>query len=96
MKDIVKLDPPATTIVVADHSTLKRVSMGTLTVCVTFAQGFPLGMLLPAMNVPGLDHYLFSEGTVALIMTNTTILRNRTWTLVSSRFLYARTLNALQ
>ena len=65
MKDIVKLDPPAT-IVVTGHSTLRAVSMGILTVRVTDAQGFSHDMLLPAMNVPGLDRHLFPGGTVAL------------------------------
>ena len=65
MKDIVKLDPPAT-IVVAGHSTLRGVSMGTLTVCVTDAQGFLHDMLLPAMNVPGLGRHLFLGRTATL------------------------------
>ena len=39
--------------------------MGTLTVRVTDAQGFLHRMLLPAMNVPRLGHYLFSGGTAA-------------------------------
>ena len=50
--DIVKLGPPAT-IVVAGHSTLRGVSMGSLTVRVTDAQEFLHDMLLPAMNGPG-------------------------------------------
>ena len=45
--------------------------MGTLTVRVTDAQGFLNGMLLPAMNVPGLDRYLFLGGTAALKGVNT-------------------------
>ena len=61
MKDIVKVDSPAT-IVVTGHSTLSGVSMGTLTVRVTDAQGFLHGMLLPAMNVPGLPVTCFQEG----------------------------------
>ena len=65
MKDIVKLDPPAT-IVVAGHNTLRGVSMGTLTVRVTDAQGFLHDMLLPAMNMPGLGRHLFSGGMAAL------------------------------
>ena len=74
MKYIVKLDPPAT-IVVAGHSTLKRVSMGTLTVRVTDAQGFLHDMLLPAMNVPGLRRHLFSGGTAVLKGVNTVIAK---------------------
>ena len=60
MKDIVKVDP-LTTIVIAGHKTLSRVTMIILTVRVTDAEHF-LHMLLPAMNVPGLGHHLFSEG----------------------------------
>ena len=65
MKNIVKLDPP-TTIVIAGHSTLRGVSIGTLTVRVADAQGFLHDMLLPAMNVPGIGRHLLSGGTVAL------------------------------
>ena len=65
MKDIMKLDPPAT-IVVAGHSTLRGVSMGTLIVRVTDAQGFLHDMLLPAMNVPGLGRHLFLGRTATL------------------------------
>ena len=74
MKDIVKLDPPAT-IVVAGHSTLREVSMGTLTVHVTDAQGFFLDMLLSAMKKPGLGRHLFSGGTAALKGINTGIAK---------------------
>ena len=72
MKDIVRLDPPAT-IVVAGYSTLRGVSMGTLTVRVTDAQGVFHDMLLPAMNVPGLGRHLFSGGTAARKGINTVI-----------------------
>ena len=65
MKDIVKLDPPAT-IVVAGHNTLRGVSMATLTVRVTDAQIFLHDILLPTMNVPGPGRHLFSGGTAAL------------------------------
>ena len=58
MKNIVKLDPPAT-IVVAGHSTLSGISMGTLIVRVTDVQGFLHDLLLPAMNVPRLSRHLF-------------------------------------
>ena len=74
MKDIVKLDPP-TTIVIADHSTLSEVSMGTLLVRVTDAQYFTHDMLLPAMNIPGLDRYLFLGGTVSLKGVNMIIAK---------------------
>ena len=74
MKDIVKLDPPAT-IVVAGHNTLRGVSMGTLAVRVTDAQGFLHDMLLPAMNVPGLGRHLISGGTAALKGINTVIAK---------------------
>ena len=72
MKDIVKLDPPAT-IFVAGRSTLRGVSMGTLTVRVIDAQGFLHDMLLPAMNVPGLSRHLFSGGTAVLKEIKTVI-----------------------
>ena len=65
MKDIVKLDPPAT-IVSAGHRALRGVSRGILTVRVTDAQNFLHDMLLPAMNVPGLGRHLFSGGMTAL------------------------------
>ena len=68
MKDRVKLDPPAT-IVVASHRTLSGVSMVTLTVRATDAQGFVHHML--AMNVPGRGRHLFSSGTAALKGVNT-------------------------
>ena len=74
MKDIVKLDPPAT-IVVAGHSMLKEVSMGTLTVHVTDAQGFLHDMLLPAMNVPELGRHPLSGGTAELKGVNTVIAK---------------------
>ena len=74
MKDIIKLDPPAT-IVVTGHSTLRGVSTGTLIVCATNAQGFLHNMLLPAVNVPGLDRHLFSGGAVALKGINTMIAK---------------------
>ena len=70
--------------------------MGTLTVRVTYAQGFLHDMLVPTMNVPGLGRHLISGGTMALKEINTVIPRNRTRTLVSSRFFYEKTLNALQ
>ena len=72
MKDIVKLDPPAT-IVVVGHSTLRVVSMGTFTVRVTDAQGFLHDMLLPAMNVPGLGRHLLSGRTATLKGINAAI-----------------------
>ena len=50
MKGIVKLDPPAT-IVVAGHNTLRGVSMDTLPVRVTDAQGSIQNILLQAMDV---------------------------------------------
>ena len=49
--------------------------MGTLTVCVTDAQGFPHDMLLPVMNVPGLGRHLFSDGTAALKVMNAVIAK---------------------
>ena len=64
MKNIVKLNPPAT-IVVAGNTTLSGVSIGTLTVPVTDAQSFLHDMLLPAINVPELGRHMFSGGTVA-------------------------------
>ena len=76
MKDIVKLDPPAT-IVVASRSTLRGVSMGTLTVRVTDAQGFLHDTLLPAMNVPGLGRHLFSGGTAGLKRIDTAIAKEQ-------------------
>ena len=63
--NIMKLGPPAT-FVAAGHSTLSGVSIDTLTVRVTDAQGFLHNMLLPAMNVPGLGCHLFSGGTAYL------------------------------
>ena len=74
MKDIVKLDPPAT-IVITNHSTLSGVSMGTLTIRVTDAQNFLPDMLLPAINVPGFFRHLFSGGTAALKGLNTVIAK---------------------
>ena len=47
--------------------------MGTLTVRVTDAQGFLNEMLLPPMNVPGLDRHLFLGGTAAFKGVNTVI-----------------------
>ena len=64
MKDIVKLDPRVT-IVVADHSTLSRVSMGNLIVRFIDVQDILHDMLPPAMNVLGLGRHLFSVETVA-------------------------------
>ena len=49
--------------------------MGTLIVRITDAQGFVHGMLLPAMNVPGLGHHLFSGGTAELKGINTVIAK---------------------
>ena len=49
--------------------------MGTLTVCVDDAQGFLHDILLPAMNVPGLDRHLFSEEMVVLKGGNTAIAK---------------------
>ena len=76
MKDIVKLDPPAT-IVVAGHSKLRGVSVGTLTVTVSVTDGqdFLHDMLLPAINVSGLGRHLFSGGMVALKGVNTVIAK---------------------
>ena len=74
MKDIVKVDPSAK-IFVADHSTFRGVSMGTLTVRVIDAQGFLHDMLLPAMDVPWLCRNLFLGGTVALKGINMVIVR---------------------
>ena len=74
MKDIVKLDPPAT-IVVAGHSILRGVSMGTLAIRVTNVQRFLHDMLLPAMNVPGIGRHLLSGGTAALKEINTAIAK---------------------
>ena len=74
MKDIVKLDQPAT-IVVAGHSILRGISMGTLTVRVTDVQRFLHDMLLPAMNVLGLGRHLLSGGTAALKDINTAIAK---------------------
>ena len=71
---IVKLDPPAT-IVVTGHNTFSGVSMGTLTVCVTDAQGLIADMLLPAMNVPGLGRHQFSGGAAALKGVNTSFTK---------------------
>ena len=65
IKDIVIHDPPVT-VIVAGHSTLSRVSIGTLTVRITGAQGYIHDMLLPAMNMPGLSRQLFSGGKAAL------------------------------
>ena len=70
MKDIVKLDQP-TMILVAGHSTLTGVSIGTLTVRVSDAQGFLHGMLLSTMNVPGLGRHPFSKETAAYKGINT-------------------------
>ena len=72
IKDIVKLDPPAT-IVAAVHNALSRVSMGTLTIRFIYAQGFLHDMLLPAMNLLGRDRDLFPGKTVALNGVNTII-----------------------
>ena len=69
MKGIVKLDPPSM-IVVAGHSTLRGVSMGTLTGGIAAAQGFLRDMLLLAMNVPRLDPRLFSLKRVNMVITN--------------------------
>ena len=69
-----KLHPPAM-VVVAGHSTLRGVRMGTLTVYVTDAQGFLHNMLLSGMNVPGLNGHLFSERTVALEWVSTVIAK---------------------
>ena len=74
MKNVFKLDPSAT-IVIAGHSTLSGVSMSTLTVRVTDAQGFLHDMLLPAMNVPRLGRHLFSGETAALKGVNTVIAK---------------------
>ena len=74
IKDIAKLDPRET-IVVASHITLTGVGMGTLTVHVTKAQGFLHDMLLPTMNVPGLDRHLFSGGTMTLNGVNMVIAK---------------------
>ena len=70
----VKLDPSAT-IVVAGHSTFSGVSMGTLTVCVTDAQGLIADMLLPAMNVPRLGRHQFWGGAAALKGVNISITK---------------------
>ena len=72
MKDIMELNPPAT-IVVAGHSTLSGVSIGTLVVCVIEAQGFFQDMMLSAMNMPGLGRHLFSGRTAGLENLNTII-----------------------
>ena len=74
MKDIVKLDPPSMT-AFAGYTTLRRVSMDTLTVRVIDAQGFLHGMLLPAMNVPGLGRHLFPGGMTVLKGVNTVIAK---------------------
>ena len=60
-----EFDPPVTTVIIG-YSTLSRVSMGSLTLHVTDAQGFLYDMLLPAMNVSGLGHHLLSGGIAAL------------------------------
>ena len=74
MKGIVKIDPPPT-IVVAGHSTLRGVSIGTLTVRATDAQGFLHDMLLPTINVPGLGRRPFSGGTTVLEGINRVIVK---------------------
>ena len=74
LKNIVKLHPLAT-IVVAGHSTLRGVSIGTFAVRVTNAQDFLHDMLLPAMNMPVLGGHLFSGGTAALKEINTIIAK---------------------
>ena len=61
MKDSVKLDSSAT-IVVAGHSTPRGVSMGTLTVRVTDAQGFLHDKLLPVIICRCLVVTYFQEG----------------------------------
>ena len=70
MKDTKKLDP-SETIVVASRSKLSGVSMGILTIRFTDTQGFLHDMLLPAIIVPRLAHYLLSGGTAALKQVNT-------------------------
>ena len=74
MKDIVKLDLPATT-VITDHSTPSGVSMGTLSVRVTGVQDFLRDMFLPAVNVPGLSRHLFSGRAANLKGVNTAIVK---------------------
>ena len=95
MKSIVKLDSPAT-IVVAGHSTLRGVSMGTLTVRVTDAQGFRHDMLLAAMNVPGLGRHLFLGGTAALKEINTIIAKESDLDVGQFKIPLHKTLNAQQ
>ena len=94
MKDIVKLYPLAT-ITIAGHSTLRGVSMGTLIVRVTDAQGF-LHMFLLAMMYRGLAVTYFRAGRRRLRGLMRSSPKSRTWTLASSKFHYAKTLNALQ
>ena len=65
MKDIVKLDAPTTTIV-AGHSMLIRVSMGTLTIRGIDTQGCLHDMMILAMDMSGLCCHLLSGGTAAL------------------------------
>ena len=74
MKGVVKLVPPAT-IVVVRQSTLRGISMGTLTVRAADAKGFLHDILLPAMNVPGLCRHLFLGGAVVLREVNIVIAK---------------------
>ena len=68
MKGTVKLDPPSM-IVVAGHSTLRGVSMGTSTGRITAAQGFLRDMMLLAINVPRLSRHLFSLKGENMVIT---------------------------
>ena len=74
MKDIVKLNPPAT-IVVAGHSTRSGVSMDTLSVRVTDTEGFLHEIMLPAINVPGLGCHQFLGGSAAFRGVSTIIAK---------------------
>ena len=74
MKDMVKLDPPAT-IVVTSHSTLSGVSMVAPTVRVTNAPGFLHEILLLTVNMSGFGHHLLSGGTTALKGVKTVITK---------------------
>ena len=70
MKDIIKVNSPAMT-AIAGHSILSGVSMGTLTVRLTDAQGLIHDMVLPAMNVLGLGRHMILRETAALKWVNT-------------------------
>ena len=74
IKDIVKIDPPAT-IDIANHSMLSGVGVGTLIIRVTDTEDFLHDMLLPTTSVPEYGRHLISRGTSVLKGVNTAIAK---------------------